>query len=595
MSKRAAVVIGVGTTGTLPPLKSPVPQAKAVAKWLAGEDFEVTVLTDETTKVDARSIADAIDKYVKPPTRYSMLVVYFSGHGIFHARSDVWLLSEAPGRPDEAINLTGAIDLARGSGIPNVVLISDACRSLPQDLGGALVSGGIAFPFYPGLGRSKVDVFRATLPAKVAYEIQKRDGDQAIESLLTTAWLSAYDNPPADMQKSLTVAGNTIIVVPNRKLEAYLQDEVDHMLDDLGQDLDQSIEADVPSDDDVYIGRARIGAGQANPLPPPATGNGDEGPKPGVPRGRRTASEGKLAAVLVRERLVAGTGGIALDRPLVAKETRTSVEGQIAARLPTDAVTHFETETGFVVYGPPIKRAGPGKREGRPGAEVLVAGGHGEPGLIRVWNVKPAATIAVEFSDGRSAALAALFGYIGHCTVGPDGLSNISYVPSSNHPRWGDYMKRRGVIDQLRAEVAVAADHNTFSLSSPEKAESFGRLIRQDKALDPTLGLYAAYAYTQAGNEDEVRNVLEFMWYDLHADLFDVRMLAFRRPPAEKRRPVVPACPMLTQGWNLIAPRQVELPQGFAEGAGHLTGSLWTTFEPPFAGRLFATIERGDF
>ena len=264
MAGRAAVVIGVGKTGQLEPLKSPVPGAKAVAKWLKSEGFEVKIITDEKRPVTAKSIAKAIDGFIKPPTRYSMLLVYFSGHGLFQARSDLWLLSGAPQQTDEAINLAGAIDLARGAGIPNIVLISDACRSLPQDLGGAFVKGIDAFPFYDGLKRSKVDVFRATLPAKVAYEAEikllteKKGKPVEDQSVLTVALLSAYDDPPETIRKKLTIAGEELVVVPNRMLEDYLQDKIDQLLEEIDINLEQAIDADVPSDDDIYIGRARI-------------------------------------------------------------------------------------------------------------------------------------------------------------------------------------------------------------------------------------------------------------------------------------------------------------------------------------------------
>jgi uncharacterized caspase-like protein len=113
MSDRAAVVIGVNTTGKLTPLKSAVSEAKRVAGFLEEEGFDVALLTDEQKPVRARDIEDAIERVVKPPTRYRMLVVYFSGHGYWHARSDLWLLSEAPQRTGEAINLSGAVDLAK--------------------------------------------------------------------------------------------------------------------------------------------------------------------------------------------------------------------------------------------------------------------------------------------------------------------------------------------------------------------------------------------------------------------------------------------------------------------------------------------------
>src|SRR5262245_12115055 len=58
--------------------------------------------------------------------------LYFSGHGYWKNNAELWLLSKAPGDADEAVSWVETIELARDSGIPHVVVISDACRSIPQ-------------------------------------------------------------------------------------------------------------------------------------------------------------------------------------------------------------------------------------------------------------------------------------------------------------------------------------------------------------------------------------------------------------------------------------------------------------------------------
>ena len=51
----------------------------------------------------------------------------------------------------------------------------------------------------------------------------------------------------------------------------------------------------------------------------------------------------------------------------------------------------------------------------------------------------------------------------------------------------------------------------------------------RDKSFDPTLGLYAAYAYAQSGNYPEVLSVFRYMRRDPAPVLFDVAMLAAQR------------------------------------------------------------------
>ena len=134
---RCAVVIGVGKTGGLTPLESPIPGAKLIAKLFRKNRYDVKLVTDEAGPVTAAQIAAAIKTFIdKQPTNgYRLLVVYFSGHRYWKNQGDLWLLSNAPDDADEAVSFLECADIAQDSGIPNVVLISDACRSTPQGPG----------------------------------------------------------------------------------------------------------------------------------------------------------------------------------------------------------------------------------------------------------------------------------------------------------------------------------------------------------------------------------------------------------------------------------------------------------------------------
>lgn len=593
MGDRAAVVIGVDKTGGLTPLKSAAAGADRVAKFLKKEGFDVKLLTDANKPVSASDIFKAVDRFVKPPVRYRMLVVYFSGHGYLHNRSDLWLLSGAPVNPAEAINLRGATELARYCGIPNVVFISDACRSLAVELGAARLTAQDGFPNYAEITSvSKVDVFRATGPARAAYE--GKIGEE-VQSLLTAALLSAYVDGPPEIVKTVDEAGEAFPVVPNRALEDYLQDKVDELLAAIDFNLAQPIETDVPSDDDVYIARFR-GKRPAAGLEgvPKGTTATTQGRAP-ASRGRAaTRPVRRLAADLVRETLDgARPGKGVLDDPSVKQATRAQLGAEIAANVPSDAVTHFETETGLSVTGAAVKQILV-CRPGQAHVDLVEAGdGKGQVAIARIATAAPGSSMLVVLADGRSFPLAALHGYIAHCTVGDAGLANVGYVPSTTNWRWGEYQFHRERLDRLRAKVAVAANHGSFSLSDRREAQRFADEIRVSKALDPTLGLYAAYAYSQAGDDGAVRSVLDYMRGDLAADLFDVRMLAFRTPP-KTDLPLLPPCPLLTQGWNLLGPRRIELRGPLAPACAHLTGSLWTTFTPVCTDTLLKAHEKGD-
>ena len=79
---------------------------------LRSEGFEVKLLVDSSGPVRASDVFDAISELVGRGT-LDQLVIYFSGHGFLNAFSEVWMLSNAPQNPNEAISLAECIILAR--------------------------------------------------------------------------------------------------------------------------------------------------------------------------------------------------------------------------------------------------------------------------------------------------------------------------------------------------------------------------------------------------------------------------------------------------------------------------------------------------
>jgi hypothetical protein len=587
MTKKAAIVIGVGKVGDLPKLNSPSKGAKAVAKWLRSEGYDVECLTDESAPVQARNIEDAVAKFVTLPPRYSLLVVYFSGHGYWHARSDLWLLSGAPTKTSDAINLDGAMDLAKYSGISNVVFISDACRSIPDSRVGAKVTGIDAFPNYSEISKSsKIDYFKATSEARSAYE-GKIGGKQ--QSIMTYALMSAYKQPEPNMIRQITTGTTRIYVVPNRELENYLQKKVNEILAEIDINLTQEIDANVPSSDDVYIARVRQ---LAKPL-------ASKSKSPLTVESISMMSAGRDAAVTIARTLnLSGIGAEhdEIDANELLAVYNFATETKMQSRLPSGVIEHFESMVGFTVQGAKVVKAVTTRGKNNATVELLEEGdGMEVAGVIRLWDVRPAVSVAIQLEDGRCAILAGLSGYIGHAIIDDQGLVNVSYVPSSNNWRWQMYENKKATIDRLRAFVALAVEDHTFQIRSDDEAVALGKKIRMEKATDPTLGLYASHAFSQAANDEMVISVMGYMRKDLQADLFDVRALASRNVQESWGDfPLVPFCPLLTQTWNLLRPRGITLPPILQEAKPYLCNSLWTTFQPEVTPHIIQAIEKGE-
>lgn len=612
MARKAAIVIGVNTTGGLTPLRSAARCADEVAEWLEAEGYDVACLTDADEPVTTGRVTDAMDRFVTVPPRYAQLVVYFTGHGYWHARADIWLLSKAPVRTEEAINLEGAIDLARYSGIRNVIFISDACRSLPDVRSGALVQGIDAFPNFADITtQSKIDVFRATSDAQAAYEAEV-DGQPT--SLLTHALRAAFREPEPDMLRD--VGGKQ--VVPNRRLEKYLQRKIDTTLGAIDLNLRQRIEVNVPSDDDIYIATAAVAPSRPPPGEVVHRGAGDDfgmddlpmtsGAEPASPEPEPPKSVPPAEAVPPAPSVLGDIRGN-LDRvfsePMGMSDSATinftmdmtETVDRLSGLMPRpDVADHFESHCGFTISGARIEEAICGGAADGVFIERLYEGdGADQPAVVRLWDAAPGATVLLRTDDGRVLVLAGLPDFIGHATVGEAGLKNVSYIPSSNAGELYDfYREKQERIDRFRALVALAANENEFRLESDDAAIRLADEIRMVKALDPTLGLYAAHAYAQASKVEKVASVADAMRHDLHIDLFDLVVLTSRRGDPWPDRPVMPFCPLLTQTWNLLRPRGIELHPALAEASAYLRNALWTTFEAEAWDPLRAAMELGE-
>jgi hypothetical protein len=564
-STRAAVVIGVNKTGNLPVLRAAVSGAKSVATWLTAEGFEVVVLVDAEKPVTADAIRRAVTAFVNRGT-LEQLIVYFSGHGVAFSSSEFWLLTGAPDDLNEAVSVTECIERANRSGIANVILIADACRTSP-DFDTSLLHGTVIFPrggFIPGLALPDVDRFFATRPGSPSYELTVAANSHGI---YTSTFLDAFQRPESGMAQKI----NGKNVITNRKLKPFLLKEVPRRLNAAGVLEAQYPDTKIESPEDVYIGRALAQASAAASAPQ------------GVTIVDIANHQFNLSGVGTLGSL-RGISPEALAQATTDSGFRAAQQSLLEAKHPES----FESETGFAVNGTIVRAAW---TTGEAAPEVISRGDirTRQPSLVRIprRNSRPE-TVALLFEDGSGTVVAALPGFIGTLTVDRRGVMSVTYAPSRNSSRWGEYGDAGRRIEELRALVATAAQFGAFSIEGDRASRTVtaGRLadqIRVLKGIDPTLGIYAAYAYADANLIEQARSVESFMRGDLDTDLFDVALvsdvLSGRRIEGPLNS-VVPFCPMLTQGWQLLRVKDVILSENVQRARNYLQPALWTTFGP---------------
>ena len=570
---RAAVVIGVDKPVSLPPLHAAASGAQKVGAWLKSEGFELQLFTDDQKPVKAEDIFAAIDGFVRLGT-LQQLVVYFAGHGCVVGTGEYWLLSQAPYNANQAIGVSVCMPFTRQCGIPNVVLISDACRSTSASLGIQSLNG---YNIFPILNNTRVftylDTFFAARVGAPAYEVSNTAGKY--DGIYTACLLDAYLNPDDSVLEQ--VDGQK--VVPNKQLEKYLLSEVPKraLISDISEYPNSSVTSAGSKYD--YIGQARKTITVSNPSLAP-----ESKPKSKVLTVRLTMDdiaefEWKQIGVPINRN---GTSSNFPEAALRKAAEDTGFTASRATLVEARGPDVFKYGTGINVFGtrlrPPVS---PNMQ-----TQILREGdGSREPAIVQVDpRGRRQDTVALEFEDGSGTVIAVLQGYVAKVVVEEGKVTSVSYAPAQIGDQLGVSGSHNQRVEELHALVATSAKFGVFRIDGPREirdrnAEQLANTIRMEKAADPTLGIYAAYAYAGAGLFENVRSVRNILKAERGIDLFDIAMLSQVLSADQSMDAPTPFCPMLNQGWQFLAVSNATLPRQLSGVQEHILPALWTTFD----------------
>lgn len=559
--KKAAVVIGIDNTGDFSALGGAASGAKDFADWATAHGYNVELLSDVgTTEVTLADIEVAIHGYVNSGT-YKRLLVYFAGHGILPTAGDEkWLLSKSPSSANEAVDLTASMLRARNSGIEHIVFISDACRSVAPTARVSQVLGGSIFPNRsPTMPRPSVDRFFATLPGDPALEVPESTAVANYKGIFTECLLNGLEGKVVTVIEPMS-ASPTGYAVPSWKLKPHLEKVVPLAAARIHLSKNQNPEVISESHAPLYLAEAPAPVHPPGPTPPPAS-----------PVSVSTAMRDLL------DRTFAVDGGAApLDLDAVIQEQ--GIDADVHRVLEARGRPSFETGVGFTVVGAQVD--GVVVR----GADHDVFADPKTPGHthVRIYgNDETGGSILIRLDDGSGVCLAIVPHFVGSVLVEKGRVVSVSYSPVPASPLFYEWEYRRTEVEKRRAVAAVAARKGTFRVTVDD-AETFGDYLRWEKALDPTLGLYAAYAYAAGGFDRQVRSVWAYMAESPAPIPFDVALLAGKLPDDFATNPTTlkarPFCPMLAQGWSYLRAANKLLPDRLAEAQRHQVPSLWTTF-----------------
>jgi hypothetical protein len=575
---RAGVFIGVDQTGNLQKLKDAATGAKRMHDWAISQGMVdptyARLITDQGGKpVDPDRIYKAIEEIINGPG-VEQLIVYFAGHGVNINRGEQWLLTEAPVRTNAAVNLKGTVDLAQYSGIKHVVFFSDACRVAPDSIQASNVRGTEIFPNNSSADVSNsVDQYFACGLGKTAAELKDPASAAGnFSALYTDALLSALKGEAPDALNPEPPTDPNWRYVGTATLRDYLAKEVPKRVisKGLAGKVNQNPDAIVIASANWVSRLPRGGAGPAAPVTPT--------PLPPTPQ---SVTDALLTSAI-------------LDAPLIRGVTRgnlSRLETQIGDTVrmiePPFGPDHFETECGIKVRGARITEVF--------AAQLNNVDQLGEQ-LVRIHRSNDDGfSVLLQFDNNACVVVPALHGYLAALTFEETELVDVAYEPAATNYRWSGYQQKMRELRRLRAVIAAATQNGYFRL---EDADSFGlaRRMQYEKSIDPTLSVYAAYAYYDLQRKDTIREMAGYLREGIGVTLFDLMLLG-RQLVDKEVRPmdrIVPFFPLLSQGWALLNANRVKRHPVLEQIEPEMKSSLWTLFDERAFDSLRNVIARGE-
>ena len=640
---RAVVLIGVSQAGHLETLQAVHDGVRAMRKWASGQAIDpalIKVITDEKGPVEVSTIKKAIRDLVDLTT-VEQLVVYFAGHGVNLSLTEYWLLSGAPEDSNAAVNLAGSVELARFCGIPHVVLISDACRTAADGIQAQAIRGSEIFPNIPeGTVERPVDVFFACAlgapslelkdPKKAAAGYRAIYTDSLVEALEGLKDVVVEDPEENARLRLIETAsdGEPGGLIRPWPLSFHLRADVPERLQSAGvkPELSQTPVARINSRA-TWLSRVPVpkpapppSAGRrtrrkpagpheesafsgAEPAPPPAgpppsarpepvgsppapprvgappapPSGAPLSPSPAVPPGLLEISHSMLRSTLAQGHSLAaefvGAGDGSSFPPAEAQAGASGdLQGSLTRIVESFGPDRLETSCGFKVRGARFVSADSGRAEaeiGGPGARTVLVRSFGEP----------AANVVVQFDNGTGMLLPALAQHVGSITVEAGEVVNVTYEPARGSPLWPQVEERLGELRSLRALMASSARMGVFRLRGSD-GQQLAERIKIGKAPDPTMAVYAAYAFHDRQQSDLIREMSQSLKTRRSLQLFDLALLGGDLARREGAEPgVFPFVPLLTRGWPLMGAHRVTLPGRLENLGDHRVESLWTLFD----------------
>jgi hypothetical protein len=572
MAAKFAILIGIDNTAGMDPLAAAAQSAKSMEIWAKSQGFETILFVDsELNEVRADTIVDALEKILESSPQ--QVIIYFAGHGCSRtAGSEIWFLPKAITRGEEAFDLVESKAKAYQSGVDSIVFISDACRTAPNDNRIAMVSGRSLFPNMSNRNPStKIDMLYAAWPGDPAHETRGEDGDYS--AIYTECLLTCLKGGVKEIIMPIQKLQPSIFGVMPHELNEYLTRAIPTLIINRGLFFKQQPMGEVTSRDPIYL--SKIEETELHKAEDNKTGTLDLM----FPFGEKGAIyiPNRLERLDKRYDRYIGL----IEGSLTAKNEKDS-EQRLMVRNAQNFYNEMVIEDdsiGFAVNGPGVFRF----YQNFSSESILFSNDRLKkqsntritPGKSYLNIPFKTATVVVAVSDFSNTGfpIAVIPGFFCIISFKDNQIISVDYFPTD---RMGKAIAQyeSASIAERKAMVIAAATNGFF-----EGSEEAGDYLRQFKSLDPTLGLFAAYAYARSGKYEDIESVYRYIRREDNAVLFDIELLRnltirdFNRPLA-----ITEMIPILTQGWSYLS--MLNPDERLLKITNMLKPGLWTTFTP---------------
>ena len=261
--------------------------------------------------------------------------------------------------------------------------------------------------------------------------------------------------------------------------------------------------------------------------------------------------------------------------PLERDEEAESAFSEAALRPGRES---FETGTGLSVTGTP-----PAEPTGRHE-------GWGDEGPYWFIRGESSASIMFPIDDETFACVGMFPGLIADVHIHSGRVQSLRYRPALDRDD-EDYFEygEEGFREMLAMGEALALSGNS-ELVHPDGVTIAGNL-RPLKHVNPMFGVYAAYAYADAGVPERAAEMIQFYLDRGEATPFDIWMMTTPTPDyREASVEVAPSFPVMTRGWSWLHRSHPAI-----EGVrGSLLPGSYTTVRGPAALELAAAVASGE-